>query len=62
MIDREWIAVYKKDLGLEYRLDATHFTEYTYEQLKDELNQAGIEILSNHVKFGEIYAVCEAKL
>jgi len=61
MIDREWITVYKKELGLEYRLDKTHFTEYTYEQLKNELNDAGITIQSHHVKFGEIYAVCEAK-
>lgn len=61
MIDREWIAVYKKELGLEYGIDNTHYTEYTYEQLKDVLNQAGIEILSYHVKFGEIYAICEAK-
>jgi 2-polyprenyl-3-methyl-5-hydroxy-6-metoxy-1,4-benzoquinol methylase len=60
MIDREWIAVYKKELGLEYRLDRTHFIEYTYGIFKDELEQAGIKIISYHVKFGEIYAICEA--
>ncbi|MEA3513764.1 MAG: class I SAM-dependent methyltransferase, partial [Campylobacterota bacterium] len=60
MIDREWIAVYKKELGLEYRLDNTHYTEYTYEQLRDELSQASIKINSYNIKFGEIYAVCEA--
>ncbi len=61
MIDREWIVVYKKELGLEYRLDNTHYTEYTHEQLKEELLQAKVIIISYHVKFGEIYAVCEAK-
>jgi len=60
MIDREWIVIYKKELNLEYRLDSTHFTEYTYEQFNDELNQSGIKILSHHVRFGEIYAVCKA--
>jgi hypothetical protein len=35
MIDREWIALYKKELGLECRLDNTHFREV---QLKEELN------------------------
>ena len=60
MIDREWIAIYKKELGLEYRLDNTHFIEYTYEQFKNELTQSGIKILSHHIKFGEIYAVCKA--
>ena len=61
MIDRDWITIYKKELGLEYRLDGTHFTEYTYEQFEDELNEAGIEIKSYHIRFGEIYAVCEGR-
>ena len=60
MIDREWIAIYKKEHCMEYRLDNTHFVEYTYERFKNELMQSGIEILSHHVKFGEIYAVCKA--
>ncbi len=60
MIDRGWITVYKKELGVEYRLDNTHFIEYTFEQFKNELTESGIEILSYHIKFGEIYAVCKA--
>jgi len=59
MIDREWITIYKKELGIEYRLDNTHFIEYTYVQFKNELMESGIEILSYHVKFGEIYSVCK---
>ncbi len=60
MIDREWIAVYKKEMGVEWRLDPTHFTEYTLEQFEDELLRAGVKILSHHIRWGEIYAVCEA--
>jgi SAM-dependent methyltransferase len=60
MLDREWIAVYKKQVGLEYRLDRTHFTEYTFNEFKSELKLANIQILKYHIKFGEIYAVCEA--
>jgi len=60
MIDREWIAVYKKELGLEYRLDKTHFTEYTFTEFEDELKDANIKIINHHIKFGEIYAICEA--
>ena len=60
MIDREWITIYKKELGIEYRLDSTHFTEYTFEQFEDELNKGGVEVLSHHIRFGEIYAVCRA--
>ena len=61
MIDREWVTIYKKELGIEYRLDNTHFIEYTYEQLRDELARADIQIVSSHVKFGEIYTICGAK-
>ena len=61
MIDREWIVLYKKDLGLEYRLDDTHFIEYTFEEFENELKEANITIKSSFIKFGEIYAVCEGK-
>ena len=61
MIDREWIAVYKKNLGLDYRLDKTHFIEYTFEEFQNELENANICINSYHIKFGEIYAICESK-
>jgi predicted RNA methylase len=59
MIDREWITVYKKELGIDYRLDPTHYTEYTYVQFEQELTESGIGILSYHIRFGEIYAVCK---
>ena len=60
MVDRDWITVYKKQIGVEYRLDKTHYTEYTYLQFKDELSKSNIEIISYDVKFGELYAVCRA--
>lgn len=28
MFNRDWITLYKKELGIEWRLDSTHFTEY----------------------------------
>ena len=59
MIDREWIVIYKKQLGLDYRLDKTHFIEYTFDNFKEELNKAGIDILNHEIKWGEIYAICE---
>ena len=60
MIDRDWITVYKRELGIEYRLDRTHFIEYTFEEFRDELAQNKIEIKSHFIKFGEIYAICKA--
>lgn len=57
-IERGWLAVYKKELGIEYRLDRTHEIEHTQEQFCVELQAAGLEIESLEVRFGEIYAVC----
>lgn len=59
VIDREWIVLYKKELGLDYRLDPTHYIEYTLEQFKEELGQANIVPKKVDIRFGEIYAVCE---
>jgi 2-polyprenyl-3-methyl-5-hydroxy-6-metoxy-1,4-benzoquinol methylase len=59
MLDRDWISVYKKEIGLEFRLDHTHFTEYTFSSFKKELDNAGIKIKDYHIRFGEIYAECE---
>lgn len=61
MIDRDWITVYKKEIGLDYRLDRTHFIEYTFLEFQDELIKSEIEIVSYVIKFGEIYAICKAK-
>ena len=58
MIDRDWITLYKKELGLEWRLDTTHFTEYTFDAFAEELRAVGLEITSHSIQFGEIWAVC----
>lgn len=57
MITRDWISMYKKEIGIEWRLDRTHYIEYTLEQIFDEMNQAGLTIESYEVQFGEFYGV-----
>jgi 2-polyprenyl-3-methyl-5-hydroxy-6-metoxy-1,4-benzoquinol methylase len=57
MLNRSWIDIYKKELGLEYLLDKTHFIEYTFEGFKEELNKAGLSVLDYSIQFGEIWAV-----
>ena len=57
MENRSWIDLYKKEQGVEHRLDPTHFTEYTFVSFKDELNMAGLEIVESNIQFGEIWAV-----
>ena len=57
LITRDWLAVYKKQQGLEYRLDKTHYIEYTNDTLAAELEHADLVITEHFVQFGELYAV-----
>jgi 2-polyprenyl-3-methyl-5-hydroxy-6-metoxy-1,4-benzoquinol methylase len=57
MIDRDWLTLYKKELGVEYRLDKGHFIEYTEQSFRDEVKEAGYKIVKLEIRFGEIYAI-----
>ena len=57
MLARDWIVLYKKEMGVEWRLDKGHFTEYTLETLKAELFDVGYNIENYSIQFGEIWAV-----
>lgn len=61
LIERDWISLYKKELGIEHRLDPTHFIEYTQEGFAAELAEAGLEEESRQVRFGEIWASCRRR-
>ena len=56
MINRSWLTLYKKEIGMEYRLDSSHYIEYTLETFINEFKKANLEILSYSVQFGEIWA------
>jgi 2-polyprenyl-3-methyl-5-hydroxy-6-metoxy-1,4-benzoquinol methylase len=58
LIDREWIALYKRELGVEHRLDPTHEIEYTEDAFRAELAAAGLTASSLRIRFGEIWAEC----
>jgi len=57
MITRDWMVLYKKEAGIDYRLDDTHFIEYTEDEFRTEIEQANLRILSIQIRFGEIWAV-----
>lgn len=57
-IEREWLSVYKKEIGIEYRLDRTHKIEHTKQEFMAEIAAAGLQIAEFGVHFGEFYAVC----
>jgi len=58
-IERDWYDVYKKNLGIDYRLDSTHFIEYTKEEFFNEIKSFGLALVSFEMNFGEFYAVCK---
>ncbi len=58
MITRSWLVLYKRELGMEWRSDLTHFIEYTKEQFTKELSSSGLAIDLIEITFGEIWAVC----
>lgn len=58
MVDRDWLTLYKRERGVEWRLDPTHFTEYTEAELLAELSAAGLALAgSPRIRFGEFYGV-----
>ena len=57
MFEREWPVPYKKELGIEWRLDPTHETEYTKNELREELSKAELAISSLDTRWGEFYVV-----
>ena len=59
LITRDWLAVYMKEQGYDYRLDRTHELEYTEELICKELHEAGLKVVSQTNKWGETYVVAK---
>ena len=56
LFERDWRVPFKKEVGIDYRLDATHFIEYTLEDFSDEMREAGLTITYLESRWGEIWA------
>jgi glycosyltransferase involved in cell wall biosynthesis/SAM-dependent methyltransferase len=59
LFERDWRVPLKKELGLEWRLDPTHETEYTLESFNAEFADAGLMPVHLEIRWSEIW--CEAK-
>ena len=59
MLTRDWLSVFKKESGFEYRLDRTHCIEYSIESLDNELSQAQWKIKDYSVQYGEFWGVLQ---
>lgn len=56
IFERDWRVPLKKELGIDYRLDKSHFTEYTLESFTDEMISANLNIVHLESRWGEIWA------
>lgn len=54
--DRDWRVPYKQELGIEWRLDPTHETEYTRDAIERELAAAGLTLTHCTGVWGEYWA------
>ena len=62
ILNRDWLVLYKKEFKIEYRLDKTHYIEYTIEDLTGELEKAGLKINNYSIQFGEIWALVNCQI
>ena len=53
--ERDWLVPLREELGLEWIGDPTHETEYTADQLRSELRDAGLEIDDLDQRWGELW-------
>ena len=56
LFERDWRVPLKRELGVEWRSDPTHETEYTVESFAAEMAEAGLTIAYQEVRWGEIWA------
>ncbi len=57
---RDWRVPMKEELGLDYRLDDTHYIEYTQEIFAKEMEEAGLKIKHMEIRWCEIWAILES--
>jgi SAM-dependent methyltransferase len=56
LFERDWRVPLKRELGVEWRLDPTHETEYTLESFAEEMAAAALQVSYQEVRWGEIWA------
>jgi SAM-dependent methyltransferase len=56
MVDRDWRVAFRRELGLPFFSDPTHYTEYTRESFEAEVADAGLAVENARVSWGEVWA------
>ena len=56
LFERDWRVPLMKEIGVDYRLDPTHFTEYSLESFQEEMKLSGLTIEHMEFRWGEIWS------
>jgi len=56
LFERDWRVPLKKELGVEWRLDLDHKTEYTLDSFAEDVENAELKIKHLEVRWGEIWS------
>jgi len=58
LFERHWEVAMRKELGINYYSDSTHFIEHTKEEFKNEIKNSGLRIDNMEIVWGEIWVKC----
>ncbi|MCH7555446.1 MAG: methyltransferase domain-containing protein [Proteobacteria bacterium] len=61
LFERHWQVPMRRELGVGYFSDPTHYIEHSLEEFAAEIDAAGLEITERQTLWGEIWAVCRAR-
>jgi 2-polyprenyl-3-methyl-5-hydroxy-6-metoxy-1,4-benzoquinol methylase len=56
LLDRDWVVYLKREVGIPYLSDATHYVEYTVDSFSKEMAACNLQIQNMETSFGEIRA------
>lgn len=59
--ERDWRVPLKKEVEVDYRLDVTHYIEFTKDEFIKEMKEAGLDLIDLDISWGEFRAVLKPK-
>lgn len=61
LFERDWQMPMRRELGVNYLSDSTHFIEHTLAEFAAELAAGGLEAVETRTLWGEIWADCRPR-
>ncbi|MBF0267953.1 MAG: methyltransferase domain-containing protein [Alphaproteobacteria bacterium] len=61
LFERDWQMALRRELGVDFRSDPTHFIEPTLAEFQAEMDAAGLEVTEKITVWGEIWAAAKVK-